>query len=98
MYINTDGESVGNPAIASSVGMYAIVRLTPPKDGVCARDSISRYRGFVSDLLSRVNYPADISVVDSETGLEVYGFPGLEHWENSPGDGSGELPHPTESA
>jgi len=29
MYINTDGESVGNPAIASSVGMYAIVRLTP---------------------------------------------------------------------
>ena len=43
--------------------------------------------GAVGDVwmaLTLLSYPADVSVVDSETGLEVYGPPGLERWETAP--------------
>ena len=43
--------------------------------------------GAVGDVwmaLTLLSYPADVSVVDSETGLEVYGLPGLERWETAP--------------
>lgn len=43
--------------------------------------------GAVGDIwmaLILLSYPAEVSVLDSETGLEVYGPPGLERWENSP--------------
>lgn len=43
--------------------------------------------GAVGDVwmaLTLLSYPADVSVVDSETGLEVYGPSGLERWETAP--------------
>ena len=43
--------------------------------------------GAVGDVwmaLTLLSYPAGVSVIDSETGLEVYGPPGLERWETAP--------------
>jgi len=43
--------------------------------------------GAVGDIwmaLTLLSYPASVSVIDSETGLEVYGPPGLERWETAP--------------
>lgn len=34
--------------------------------------------------LALLSYLAEESVVDSETGLKVYGSPGLEQWETAP--------------
>lgn len=43
--------------------------------------------GAVGDVwmaLTLLSYPAEVSVVDSETGLELYGPPGLERRETAP--------------
>jgi len=43
--------------------------------------------GAVGDVwmaLTLLSYPTGVSVIDSETGLEVYGPPGLEGWETAP--------------
>ncbi len=43
--------------------------------------------GAVGDVwmaLTLLSYPTGVSVIDSETGLEVYGPPELERWETAP--------------
>lgn len=43
--------------------------------------------GAVGDIwmaLTLLSYPAEVSVVDSETGLKLYGPAGLERWETAP--------------
>lgn len=71
-------------AIVTAIGVPAMVALGWPWLAVPLALNAGGAVGDVWMALTLLGYPSSVTVVDSETGLEVYGPPGLDRWATAP--------------